>query len=150
MAGLLCWSCQVSNQSRVLTRKELSRQQMCFLPLIITVSPLLPFLWLASAFSTKCIWVEWYICTLCSEHFTRVLCRKQNCCWLHQKVDTYSRDWCKSGADWICMEAGQIECRRDVFNEYISIFRRLNASCWHIKYQNMNQKYYKAAQWAAD
>lgn len=65
MAGELRWSCQVSfwssHWSRVLTWGDLSRRQVCSLPLIITVTqpPQFPGP-LQFVFSTKCISEEHY------------------------------------------------------------------------------------------
>lgn len=66
MAGELRWSCQVSfwssQWSWFLTWGDLSRRQVCSLPLIITVTPALPFPGpLQFVFSTKCISGERYI-----------------------------------------------------------------------------------------
>lgn len=68
MAGERRWRCQVSFQSlrwfQVLTWGDINRQQVCSLPLIITVTPPLLFPGpLQSVFSTKCISGEHYIST---------------------------------------------------------------------------------------
>ncbi len=76
MAGELQWSCQVSfwssHWSRVLTWGDLSRRQVCSLPLIITVTPPLLFPGpLQFVFSTKCVSEEPYISAQCLEESAR-------------------------------------------------------------------------------